>query len=94
MNALEEMQAHLAALTQRVAHLELLFAGQRASTDDWHMAVSIGQEIGFGVDVLVLPTKVAERRRLAKTLKERGWSAARIARALGCGERTAVRWTE
>jgi DNA-binding NarL/FixJ family response regulator len=87
MNAVELMEAKLAGLSRRVDQLETL---ARSATDAG--AADVAREAGLPVEILLLPERQAERRALAGKLRERGWSVARIARALRCCERTVERW--
>jgi len=69
------------------------------SADDLE-AQRVAQEMGFGVEVIVLwkrrggglTGRTEKIRKLALELHRRKWSASRIARALKCCERSVERW--
>jgi len=75
----------------RVTKLEELQRAQKTSADAAAASIVAGL-LHFPVDILVLPDRRKERRALAGALKARGWSSGRIARALGCAEKTVQRW--
>lgn len=91
MNSVEQMQGELAALARRVSRLEDLQRLSAVGTADEKEAQRIAQTLGFAVEVLIIPKRFAERKRLARSLRAKGWSAARIARVFRCCERTAER---
>jgi hypothetical protein len=101
MNQVEEMQGKIAALSGRIERLEKVNEAQLKTINgltaafgpDSTAAQMIAQEMGFAVEVLVIADRRRERWALARRLKEKGWSLARIARALGCCERSVERWT-
>lgn len=84
------MQGKIAILIRRVGQLEHL-ALQTANPDEL-AAQTLAQELGFDALVIRLPEKRSERILLARSLKAKNWSAARIARVLKICERTAQRW--
>lgn len=92
MNSVEMMQGQLAALSRRVERLEELARARAAGSSDVAEAQKVAQLVGFPVEILVLPKRIEERRRLARELRSRGWSAARIARVMKCGERAVAFW--
>lgn len=92
MNAVEQMQGQVAGLSRRVEALEVVVRHLTVASGDAVAAGKCAENMGFEVDVLVLPARVTERRNLAKVLRVKGWSCSRIGRALGCDEKTVRRW--
>jgi DNA-directed RNA polymerase specialized sigma24 family protein len=92
MNQIELMQGELSALSRRVARLEEVARAQAVVGVDGAEAGRLAQQLGFEVEILVLPERMGERRALALQLRARGWSYARIARVLACDEKTVRRW--
>jgi hypothetical protein len=94
VNQVELLQAELAVLSRRVAALEDLARAKVTNVKDQNQAQKIAQLIGFPVEILLLPQRISERKQLAKELRDRDWSFARIARVLNCSERSVWRWLE
>lgn len=94
MNAVEQMQGQIAALAGRMERVENLLRSRAASSADEKEAQRVAEKLGFDVEILLLPKQTQARRRLARELRAKGWSAARIARAFNCCERTAERLIE
>jgi len=92
MNAVEQMQGQVVILGRRVEALEGIVRRLTVASGDAVAAGQCAEKLGFAVDVLVLPARVAERRALANELRRKGWSASRVARALNCAEKTVQRW--
>lgn len=83
------------ALTIRVEALESVAQARLAASGEELAAQRIAEELGFEVKLIGLPASRAGnpgKRKLARELAARGWSAARIARVLRVCERTAERW--
>jgi DNA-binding NarL/FixJ family response regulator len=78
---LEELRLVLSALTFRVQRIEsdLRNAGRSDEQMAWQAAAQHGLHL------------VRDRGRLIRVLLKYGWSVPRIARALGCCERTVCR---
>jgi hypothetical protein len=93
MNSVEQMQGELAALSKRVIELEKAAQQRMEGNPDQLKAQRVAEEIGFSVNVIMLPMRGKERKKVARELKARKWSLSRIARALNCCERTVERWT-
>jgi hypothetical protein len=92
MTEFERLEGKVAALTLRVAgHDRTLQALMTSSADDL-AARRAAQQMGVGVEILILPARAGERRALAWQLSKQGWSADRIARVLRCAGRTVERW--
>lgn len=84
----------MAAVVRRVESLE---AWQRSSLGhgvDGVAASAVAGLMGLPAGVLVQTGLVEQRRALARELRRREWSVARIARVLNCCERTAERWVQ
>jgi|ERR1043166_2238855 DNA-binding NarL/FixJ family response regulator len=94
MNEVERLQGQVAALARRVEALESMLRLVQGSGADAREAGRMVLEVGFPVEILHLPSRVDERRTVALRLRERGWSQARIARVMGCCEKTVERWCE
>lgn len=96
MNAFELLQGQLAALTQRMRKLEVLF--ESLATPDQRDAAEVAAEHGFSVDVVLIPptpgsrTGSKNKRAIARALHQKKWTVPRIARALKSCERTVRRW--
>lgn len=80
------------ALTLRVEALEAAALARLAAGRDDLAAQRVAAALGFAPEVLVLPKPAARRRELARELRQRGWSAARLAKVFRVCERTAERW--
>jgi hypothetical protein len=97
VNEVERMRIELDAALKRVRRLEVIFETRAIFTDDEREAQRIAEQLGFDVEILMLPVKpgtkgAAERRKVAMELRRRkNWPVSRIARALHCCERTAER---
>lgn len=79
---------------KRIEILEGLEAGRRSLDADEAAAQKVAQDIGFTPAVLTVPAKRDERMTLARQLRSRGWSLARIARVMRTGERNVARWVK
>ncbi len=94
MNHIEVLEGKIAVLTRRIDILEKAQAQQLAFDADDLEAQRIAGEAGFAVEILRMPKRFKERRELARRLRKKNWSKARIARAFRVSERTAERWLE
>lgn len=93
MNAFERLEGIVALVIRRVEKLEQEARARLPLDADDFAAQQAAEECGFAVEVLRLPEKIAERRKLARFLHEqKHWSKARVARAFRVTERTAERW--
>lgn len=90
------MRIELDAALKRVRRLEVLHESQLRSMDDEKEAQRIAEELGFIVEILMLPVKSGPgqpeaRGKVAKALRKKKWPISRIARVLHCCERTVER---
>lgn len=92
MNDVERMQGEIAALSRRMKQIEIAFKSRLDFCRDEKEAAELAAELGFSVEVLYVPANHRHRAQLGRALADRGWSAARIARAFNTTERTVERW--
>jgi hypothetical protein len=100
VNAFEQLQGQVAALAFRVRDLEALLAPRRQEAADAQEARTVAERIGLDGDMVEAGGwqqalgRVETRRALARALSAHGWTAPRIARVLGCSEKTAHRYLQ
>lgn len=93
-NQVEMLEVKFLALCRRVDSLESWRRSSMGNGKDVAAADAVALELGFDSDIFVQAFKVLQRRQLARALRDRGFSASRIAKVMGCCERTAERWIE
>jgi hypothetical protein len=93
VNLVEQLQGEIAVMTNRIRKLEVQFASLAVTRGDEQAAAAVAEELGFPVEILIVPTDRAKRVALARELHRRRWSQARIARVLHACERTIERYT-
>lgn len=99
MNQIELLQGEIAGLSARMKRLEVINESRGLTSQDTLEAERVAQTLGFNVEIIYLPrgagtkTHAKQRRELARKLHtDKKWNSERIARALGCWERTVWRW--
>lgn len=99
MNDVERMRIDCDALQRRVRKLEVYFEERVIFNDDEKEAQRAAEQLGFPVEILIIPRKRGARqlgvhRLVARQLRSRNrWPVSRIARALHVCESTARDWT-
>lgn len=97
MNEIERLQGELVAMSRRMRRLEVIFESRGVVSEDSREAERVAEQLGFEADVIYLPatagtkTHARARRELAGRLSLKGWTHERIARAMGCSERSVRR---
>ena len=92
MNQIEILDGRIALLTRRLEALERDLRAIRDTDANRRMASETARDLGMSENVVTDQYALEERRRLARELVNRGWSHSRIAKALGCCERSVPRW--
>lgn len=99
MNPIELLQGEIAGLSARMRRLEVINESRGLISQDTLEAERVAGTLGFAVEMIYLPrgagTKAhaRQRRELARELhQKKKWNSERIARALGCWERSVRRW--
>lgn len=97
MNALEELQCKLAALQLRVTRLEQLHEPDHLRRHDVAEALVLANQLGLNRDAMGSQPRgraIPGKQRLAGELRKRGWTCARIAKAINCSDESVKRWTK
>jgi len=92
MSELEGIQSKLCALHRRLERLEQLRGLRSRACSDCEAAAALVSAAGLAPECLLDPSRNAERRRIARLLRDQDWSAARISRVMSCCERSIERW--
>lgn len=92
LNQVEMLELKFLALVGRVDRLERLERVSRVNGRDAAEAELVATQLGYDGDIFVQAFKVLQRRAVARALHEKGWSPGRIAKVMGCCEKTAARW--
>jgi ribosomal protein L29 len=82
---------------KRLRKLEVFFEQRMMFTGDEREAQRVAEQLGFDVEVVLLPVETTDRfaearRTIARVLRKKKWTVERIARAMNCSPRTANRW--
>ena len=97
MNEVERMKIEVDALRKDVRRLQVYFESRMIFHDDEREAQSVAEQMGFPVEILILPPHPGLRqpvhRQVAQQLHcKKRWPMSRIARALRVSERTIGKW--
>ncbi|MDE2099819.1 MAG: hypothetical protein KGL39_21380 [Patescibacteria group bacterium] len=91
MNLLDQLQGQIAALSRRVGELEAATRPSRRETAEAAEARAVCEGIGLEWEVWERWDQ-GQKRALARELRGRGWSLARVGRVLHRSERTVKRY--